>query len=289
MTVAAACTAAPAVVGSDSGGCAKSPRIHRFMAQMTVNGLKRTALVNVPSSVRSATPLPLVLMFHGAGGDGRDTESWTGMTNLGNREGFITVYPNAVARYWDVTGLRGRGNDVVFVDSLLDRLEARLCVDDSRVYAAGVSNGASFVARIGCELSDRLTAIATVAGGYGIQPACQPRRPVSVLEIHGTSDRTVPYYGRGPNGQTGVWPFLSLWSDRDGCARTPPVWRRLGPRALWAAKAGCQGDTTVAHIKLIGEPHSWPTIKRVKRGTYAGVSFSGRWAVWQFFATGTVD
>jgi polyhydroxybutyrate depolymerase len=251
-----------------------------------VDGIQRTALVNLPPGESSGAPLPLVMTFHGAGGNGRAAESSTGMTDLGNRDRFIAVYPNASGRLWGVTG-RGPegGDDVLFVSSLLDELDSELCIDGSRVYAAGVSNGGSFVARIGCELSDRLSAIAPVAGGYGVQPSCQPRRPVSVLEIHGTNDRTVPYDGGGSDGETGVWPFLSQWKAWDGCASTPPVWRRLAARALWVAKAGCEAGVTVAHIKLIGEPHAWPTTKWDKPKPHVGVLFSARQAIWQFFQT----
>jgi polyhydroxybutyrate depolymerase len=274
-------------VEDTSRGCARLPKTHhRFIARLPIDGLQRSALVNLPPGARAQAPLPLVLTFHGAGGNGRATESTTGMTDLGNRDGFIAVYPNSIGRSWGVTGRSPRpGDDVLFVSSLLDELDAQVCIDESRIYATGVSNGGSFVARIGCELSDRLSAIAPVAGGYGVQPPCQPQRPVSVLEIHGTDDRTVPYSGVGSSGETGVWPFLSQWNAWDGCPGAPPVWRRLAPRALWVAKAGCAAGVTVAHIKLIGEPHAWPTTKWVEPRPHVGVLFSARRAIWQFFET----
>jgi polyhydroxybutyrate depolymerase len=267
-------------------GCAEWSSGHRFTTTLSLDGVRRSALVNVPARDATGSPRPLVLTFHGAGGNAQAIESATGMTDLGNRAGFITVYPNSVGRFWNVTGKNPRtGDDVSFVNSLLDRLEDTLCVDDARIYATGVSNGGSFVARIGCELSGRIAAIAPVAGGYGVQPACRPSRPVSVLEIHGTNDRTVPYDHDGPSGEKGVWPFLAQWNGWDGCPRTPPVWRRLAPRALWVAKASCAGGSTVAHIKLLGGPHAWPTTKPAED---EGVPFSARGAVWQFFSTRSV-
>jgi polyhydroxybutyrate depolymerase len=288
--IVALCTPVLAGAQQPSSGCTHSPKSDRFIARLTAGGVKRSALVNVPRPESLSTPSPLVLTFHGAGSDARGTEASTGMTDLGNREGFITVYPSAIGRYWNVTGRNPHArDDVTFVDALLDQLEAELCVDDARVYATGVSNGGSFVARIGCELSERIWAIAPVAGGYGVQPACRPSRPVSVLEIHGTDDRTVPYDRRGPNGETGVWSFLGQWNSWDACPRTAPLWRRLAPRALWVAKADCAGGTTVAHIKLIGEQHAWPTTKWVGLGHHVGALFSARNAVWEFFAAGTVS
>ena len=56
-------------------------------------------------------------------------------------------------------------DDIAFIGALLDAVEQSVCVDASRVYATGVSNGGGMVARLACELSDRLAAIAPVAGG----------------------------------------------------------------------------------------------------------------------------
>jgi polyhydroxybutyrate depolymerase len=288
-TVTTLLSPAGPVDAQPSSGCDQANVKHRFVARLLVDGVRRTALVNVPMGERAGAPLPLVLMFQGAGSDGRATEFSTGMSDLGDRDGFVAVYPNANGRTWNVTG-RGPhpADDVDFASSLLDQLESQLCIDLSRIYAAGGSNGGSFVARIGCELSERLVAIAPVAGGYGVQPPCVPQRPVSLLEIHGTNDRTVPYDGGGPNGEGGVWSFLARWNGWDGCSRAAPVWRRLAPRALWVAKTGCAAGTTVAHIKLIGEPHAWPTTKWVKR-PHVGVLFSARQAIWEFFAKRTVS
>jgi polyhydroxybutyrate depolymerase len=290
VIAAVACTVtavmpSASAIDQASSGCARLPGSLRFNAGVEVDGQKRTALVNVPPARRRGVALPVVLMFHGANGNGRGMESTTGMTTLGNSNGFITVYPNSNGKYWNVTGRNPSApDDTRFVDSLLDQLTDRLCIDDTRIYASGLSNGGSFVARIGCELSERLAAIAPVAGGYGVQPQCRPARPVSVLEIHGTKDRTVPYDGDGPNGEIGVWPFIAQWDTWNACPQTPPKWQRLGPRALLAAKTGCAGGTTVAHVKLIGEPHTWPTTQALTR-PHIGALFSARQAIWQFFAT----
>ena len=60
----------------------------------------------------------------------------------------------------------------------LDRMERASCIDSSPVYANGVSNGGGFTARLGCEMADRLAAIAPVAGGYDPLKRCKPARPL---------------------------------------------------------------------------------------------------------------
>ena len=163
-----------------SAGCSRTPAPERFVASFPVDGVQRTALVNVPAAAARGKPLPLAFMFHGAGGTGQGTEAYTGLTQVATRYGFIMVYPNANGKYWNISGGGSQGNDdVQFVSSLLDQLEGVLCIDQRRVYGAGVSNGGGFVARVGCELSGRLSAIASVAGLYGREPACPPSRPLS--------------------------------------------------------------------------------------------------------------
>ena len=87
--------------------------------------------------------------------------------------------------------MRGRpSDDVGYVAKLLDDLATVVNVDPRRVYATGMSNGAMMCYRLAAELSDRIAAIAPVAGTMAIE-ICQPHRPVPVLHFHGTSDGLV--------------------------------------------------------------------------------------------------
>lgn len=281
--LAAALAPPQARAGTTSATCSPVGRSGRFFVTLPVAGVQRSALVNVPPGADGTRRLPLMLVFHGAGGTGPAEENWLGLTRLGNREGFIAVYPTSHTKYWNVFGSGWHGeDDIQFIRSLLGNLDQQLCVDDQRVYAAGVSNGAGFVARLGCELSDRLTAIASVAGIYGVQPPCHPTRPLSVLEIHGTADRTVPYNGTGPTAKGNVAAFVSQWTTLDQCPTQPPVTRRFAPNAVLYDHYGCAAGTTVAHIKLIGGVHAWPG-DAGGGAPLADRVVSATAAVWKFF------
>ena len=158
-------------------------------------GQRRFALVHVPPAGSAGKPMPLVLALHGFGGNARFMETYTGLSRLSDRRGFMVAYPAASGNpsRWNIAGTAGgQGDDVAFIAALLDTLESRLCIDTGRLYATGVSNGGGMVARLGCDLSDRLDAIAPVAGGYSSLPPCAPARPLSVLEIHGTQTTSCP-------------------------------------------------------------------------------------------------
>jgi polyhydroxybutyrate depolymerase len=169
----------------------------------------------------------------------------------------------------------GKPDDVAFIRALLDRTEDLACIDAAAVFATGVSNGGGMAARLGCDLSDRFAAIAPVAGGYGSLPACQPAQPVSVLEIHGTGDDTVPYYGKA-DGSGKVLRYLDMWRHLDGCTgravRTPPS--NGVERMAWRT---CATGSEVAHIRLAGEPHGWPELA-------IGSHVSATSEVWSFFS-----
>jgi polyhydroxybutyrate depolymerase len=248
-------------------------------------GLTRAALVHVPPAGKRGRPLPLVLAFHGAGANGSAMESYSGLSRLSDRDGFVVAYPSATGRraYWNIAGARGKTpDDVAFAADLIGALEQRLCIDPARIFATGVSNGGGMAARLGCELSDRLRAIAPVAGGYSSLPPCTPARPVSVLEIHGTHDWVVPYGGKGPTRAGSARNYLRGWLARDRCpsqsTRTVPAHNVI--RLQWGP---CANGTAVAHLKVLGGTHEWPESRPERSDRSPGLS-AGR-AGWQFFAS----
>lgn len=284
--VLALSASARAQTGGAPAACDPAKRTGRFFVTLPINGVQRSALVNVPPSADGRHRLPVVLMYHGAGSTGPKTERDIALSTVGNRYGFITVYPTSNTKYWNVSGGGPHGDDdIQFTRALLDYLDRHVCVDDTRVYATGGSNGGGLAYRVACELSDRVAAVATVAGVYGLEPPCNPTRPISILEMHGTADTTVPYAGWGPHGQGSVPAFIGQWLSLDQCPNTSPNVYRFAPHATLADYYGCAGGTTVAAIKLVGGTHQWPgptsvgaDAPRVDHVVFASL------AVWRFFA-----
>jgi polyhydroxybutyrate depolymerase len=136
-------------------------------------------------------------------------------------------------------------------------------------------------ARLGCDLADRVAAIAPVAGGYRTLPACRPARPVSVLEIHGTDDRTVPYNGRSPDDEGRVDRYVWGWALRDGCGRTPRR-SRLSPRVHRVDWGACAAGSTVVHLRLDGGEHAWPGSTPPGAGPRLPISATRE--TWRFFS-----
>jgi polyhydroxybutyrate depolymerase len=230
------------------------------MLKFTVEGEQHEALMHLPRGAGGR--LPLVLAFHGAYSTARDTSVYYGLSRLADQRRFAVLYPQAShGRFWELEPRQH--DDVGAVQVLLDRVARAACVDPSHVYATGVSNGGGFAARLGCDLTDRLAAIAPVAGGYAPRGRCHPDRPLPVLEVHGTDDDVVPYGGSPPgrarsvSGFQSIPGFLREWAALDGChgGRKQTTPRPGVTRLVWD---DCAGDTVVEHLKLAGTAHGWP-------------------------------
>jgi polyhydroxybutyrate depolymerase len=270
--------------GPSSGCAGPAAGAGERSLKIVTDGDTRTALLHVPQR-RDGAPMPLVVALHGGGATGRFMAGYSGLSKAADSAGFAVVYPDAAppARYWDRA--EGAEQDVGFIKALLDRVESTECIDEGRVSAVGVSNGGGFAARLACDLSDRLAAVAIVAGTFRGLPACRAAHPVSVLEIHGTADRSVPYEG-GEDGGGAILPWLEGWVRRDGCAGSPSG-REVAERVMLLDWRGCAGGTRVEHLRIAGGEHQWPGATPVDPGPPSTIS-AATWIA-RFLTAGVID
>ncbi len=245
----------------------------------------RSYRVHVPTGYAEDHPIPVVLAFHGYGGNSAGTESSMGFSSLAEQQDFIAVYPQGLPDgpggkpFWASIGPYDYGvDDALFVSDVLNKLQTDFCIDARRIYATGFSNGGAMAAYVACTLGKRIAAFAPVSGNfYAIPGGCQPGRPVPILEIHGTADPLLPYNGI-PTSVNPRWPLPSIpdwlhdWAVRDGCTSGPVVFLQT-PGAVGEQWTHCQGDGAVVHYRMIGEGHSWPRMIGNR---------SGATAIWDF-------
>src|ERR1017187_6256402 len=67
-------------------------------------GVTRTYLIHLPASYDGRHAVPLVLVFHGGGGQPPGMVWISGMNDAADRHGFITVYPAGLHRQWQMGG-----------------------------------------------------------------------------------------------------------------------------------------------------------------------------------------
>jgi len=172
------------------------------------------------------------------------------MDDKSDQEGFIVAYPNGINDAWN-SG-RDEANpvdDVAFTRRVIDDLGTRGCIDLKRVYATGMSNGGAMSHRLACEAADVIAAVAPHSGRLSLDPAaCNPARPIPVLDFHGKQDTIASYEG--------VPEMMDGWADRNGCKGEPRVTYREGD-VTCETREQCDSGASVTLCTADEAGHCW--------------------------------
>lgn len=253
-------------------------------------GISRSYVVYAPP--KRSKPA-LVLVLHGWKGSGVGMERRTNRTfdKLADRDGFVVVYPNALGGQWNAghPWEADDKDDVGFLSALIVKLTAEFDVDPKRVYATGLSNGASMAFRLACERPNTIAALAPVAGGLAerLMQNCADtsQRPIALITMHGTADPISPFDDGELEGN------LAYWVRRNGCALTPTVTRLPdadpgdGTRTRVETYGGCKGGADVLLYAIEGCGHHWPggdASWRWSNGRECR-DFDAGFVIWDFF------
>ncbi len=155
-----------------------------------------------PKSIKGK--IPLIISLHGYRGNQKLQEVLAPMRKYVARKGFVLAVPNGLInsegqRYWNAHEAccdfdRKGHDDVAFIKNLIYETAKRYPIDLKRVYLFGHSNGGFMSHKIACEAGGLIKGIASWAGSSpSTMKSC--KSPVSVLQIHGTSDKTILYEG----------------------------------------------------------------------------------------------
>jgi polyhydroxybutyrate depolymerase len=238
---------------------------------LTINGLERTYLLHIPPGIDSGQPVPVVFALHGYDNEIyfeiSDLVNMTGFNEIADKNGFVLVYPSGISGVWNTgiccgVAVENKVDEAGFFRKILTELGKQLTVDTKRVYATGFSLGGMLAFRLACEMSDTFAAITPVAGALTFSP-CQPIQPVSIMQVHGKRDTSVPYAGGLGGFMTGITTFpaveetLAAWAKLDGCAATATTTQET--IAIHTSYAGCKDGSSVELYTIDGMGHSWPS------------------------------
>jgi polyhydroxybutyrate depolymerase len=165
---------------------------------VAIGGKKRTYLVVEPTPIEASKRLPLVLVFHGDGGDARGFhEAWPFERATGPDA--LVAYLDGHLGGWDLETTDGNA-DVAFVAQVVEELARDGRVDRSRVFGTGYSSGGFLANVVACQRPGLFRAIASNAGGAPYNqlekwengyPKCPGQSPTATLALHGGRDFTV--------------------------------------------------------------------------------------------------
>lgn len=288
----------PAMPSPGCEGGAAPGEVVKERHDITAAGEERWFLLTAPAL---EDPLPLVVDFHGLGEGAEVHTMMSEMGQLGLDEGFVTAFPQGTGTpvAWRV----GDGDpDLQFVATLLDTIGGERCIDTSRIYAMGLSNGAMMTSRLACSMADRFAAFAPVAGltMYG---DCDPARPVPILTFHGTADPILLFNGgvdlSGIDGSSGSTEPPEVDLDGEGYPATAREWAEVLDCDAEASDEevtdeliertwDCPEGAALEMVIVVGGGHSWPVsefskqVEAIIGPTTDDVHASE--AAWEFFS-----
>lgn len=267
-------------------------------AQLTVvdsiysGGMYRNYRIYIPAIYTGATARPLIINMHGYTSNALQQQFYSNFEPIADTANFLMVYPNGTfsggSQFWNA-GISSVGvNDISFLSNLIDSLKAQYNIDLNRVYSTGMSNGGFMSHTLACELSNRITAIASVTGSifvsqYGTN--CHPTRPVPVMQIHGTADGTVPYLGNSTMAP--IDSVVKYWVKKNNCSliptttAVPNINLTDGCTADHFVYSGGTLGSTVEHYRVNSGAHTWPGAPFSIGVT--NQDFSASKEIWRFF------
>src|SRR5262249_33077452 len=148
---------------------------------------------------------------------------------LGEHEGFVSVFPDAIGHRWNFfptnavppsyiplwqqAGSAGAPDDVGFLRAVISELVARRVADPHRIYIAGFSAGGFMSMRMICEDPEMFAGVGLISSSMPdpVGAVCRPRLPTPLYALKGTADQNEPYNG-GPvlDGAFSVWSAAQL-------------------------------------------------------------------------------
>ena len=156
------------------------------------------------------------------------------------------------------------GDDIGFLDRVLEEVKDKYRTDEDRYYVLGVSNGAMMALRLGCDRSHQFAAVSAIIGQLAPGFACQPTTQLPLLHLTGALDDTVR-----EDGQPAADGFLYETAEHTRAHWAKAM--RCGVLARWlpsqpeAAQLRCEAwsQCQVAGQEVVGcsdpkGPHAWP-------------------------------
>lgn len=274
---------------------------------------ERTYWLHLPPEAKMNDPLPILFHLHGGGGTAKATPRLTyqRFNKIADQEGFIVVYPDAIAKNWNdgrTEHLKPENkgvDDVGFIVEIINRLKKEYNIDSSRIFTTGMSNGGFMSSRLLCDRADlfRGGAILTASLSMDYFAKCDPQKPVAVLVMNGTDDPIVPY--AGGDVRLFKWSksrgkivsnddYVQFWKEKNGCTEEQPTIelpnnkKGDGTTVSITTYTNCETGGALKFYKINGGGHTWPGGKQ-----YLGKKLIGNTSreinacdeIWNFFSS----
>jgi phospholipase/carboxylesterase len=147
----------------------------------------RDGVLYVPKGYKAGVPMPLVVIFHGAGSSGQSCQYAFPMAD---EFGYLLLAPDSRSELtWDLI-LGEYGPDVEFLETAFQQTLMRCSVDRRKMIIAGHSDGGSYALSFGIGVGENFGHIMAMSPGV-MNPVAATGKP-KVFISHGISDTVMP-------------------------------------------------------------------------------------------------
>jgi len=232
-------------------------------------GGDRPVTVNLPDNL--ASPAPLLILLHSASTSGAHQENYMQLGPIAKKSGLIYIAPDGTTnpegkRFWNASKsccnkYSQEVDDVAYIDSLINEIDKKTPVDRKRIYLIGHSNGAFMSFTYACK-SNQVAAIVAIAGAMDSNPECTPTTPVSLLNIHGTADKTIKVAGgvMNNNSYTSAATTMKTIASLNKCSKQTQAKKDFEPTIKGA-------ETTI--INYACDTHTHLQFWKIKDGSHS--------------------
>ena len=238
---------------------------------------------------------PMVIIMHGLGGTNTDMEF---LKDYFIDLGVVPVFPQGYfyeninyditaeiygsTTIWNIANFPEYHDDVLFINDLIDyMIEQYSFINTNRIYATGMSMGGYMSYRLACDLSDKITAVASVTGNFYLiddgTDCTDQNREVPIMHIHGTYDNVVAYdigaytvFGDDVYGDENltILESIDFWTDYnnltvetiDTLMADGGYWwygQWIATNSIKFSYSSESSNTQFIHIKAEGGAHIW--------------------------------
>lgn len=148
----------------------------------------REAVLVVPEGLDLAQPVPLLVLFHGAGGEANKVLPY--FVRWARARRFLLLAPQSLYPTWDVV-IGGHGPDLERLQMALQQVASHFALDRNRLAFAGFSDGGSYALSVGLTNGDVASHVIALSAGF-MNTFVRHGAP-RVFIAHGRTDSQLPF------------------------------------------------------------------------------------------------
>ncbi len=266
------------------------------------DNLERHYQIHIPKNYNKSKT-PLVIYLHGGGGN-INAAYQDGLDKMSDKYNFILAIPEGTGEKklgniraswnggkWETGECCGKADDIGFILKMINEIKNNFNINDQKIYVTGISNGGLMANRVACELSDEITAIATIAP-TAIISDCNPTKPISIMDIHGTADPVNPINKEEPNISVFNMPYkrmtpyqiIEKWKKINSCSNNKII-KEKNNNTKCIIYNECKNNSKVQLCIVKNMGHTYPNGSQYLPSSIIGpvsedISFK---EIWEFF------